>query len=562
MTVMAILMAVAPLSAYAATGDTGPDYGPWRVIDVAKDGVLGEIEAYKVDRDLVAWTVRDEYTGKRYLYAFDGLETRMLGTIVVSDMKFSNNFYGDVEGHFDVADGTVAWSQSDGHDQEIFAFYNGRVRQITDNDYDDVHPVTSAKRIAWTSYPGGAYHLMVSDRSGTRSLATYHVQNYAFSGSNLYWLNRLPEEDWFRVFVNDGSSTRAVGKGDDRPIADYFISDGEGSVAWEYSTKQWSYDKREIFVSQGGKQAVRMLQRDVPPNVTRLEDLRDGMVLVNSYDMLTTKLDDVQLLLSTGSVQQTVVSAVSMVKARFTDDAHVRHIVPENASPLIIRHDDGYETWMTLERIQYEVFDADADTIVAAKLENGGVIIYNDRESVIIPTDEKVRAVATRNDTVAWIEGEPGSSKLTVAVKRLLVGNTGGTSRVTGQLVKSDEKTAIYLATGNGRYVFPSEKEFYSWYGDFGSVRTLPASQVAAMPLKGSVLYPADTLLKTPSSPMVYTVGEDGMLHWVSDGLVLESIYGSDWKVSVRDIPAAFMAAYRIGSSVSSLGGYTMAVTR
>jgi len=552
----ALMMTLVPLMASAETASAGPDYGPWRVIDVAKDSNTGHIEAYKVDRDLVAWTLRDDLSGRRYLYAFDGIETRQLATLDISDMQYANSFYDDADGHFDVADGAVVWTQFDGSDLEIFAFRNGRVTRITDNGYDDLHPVTSAGRIAWTSYPGGAYHLMINDRSGTRSLATYHVLNYAFSGANLYWLNKLPNEDWFRVFVNGGSSSVAVGKGDDRAITDYFISDGEGSVAWEYSTKQWSYDKREIFVSNNGAQAVRMLQRDVPPNVTRLEDVRDGMVLVNSYDMLTTRLDDVQLLLSTGYTQSAVVSAVSMTKALFTDDAHVRHVVSENASPLIVRHDDGHETWITLERVAYEVFDADADTIVAAKLENGGVIIYNDRTPVIVPTDAAVRDVATKNDTVAWIEGQPGSSVLSVAVKKVLVGNVGGAKGVTGQLVKSDAKSAVYLVTADARYVFPSEKEFFSWYGDFTSVRTVPAERIAALPLKGIVLYPAGTLLKTPSSSMVYMVGDDGTLHWVTERLVLETLYGQYWKSSIRDIPAAFLASYRYGGNVANMNGY------
>jgi hypothetical protein len=112
-------------------------------------------------------------------------------------------------------------------------------------------------------------------------LASWHILNYAFSGKTLFWQNIQPNENWFSVYRNDGKNTFIVGKGDDRPLTKYFLVDGKGSAAWEYSTKSWEYDKRETFISYQGSPALRVLQRDVPPRNTRLEDTDGTSVIVN-----------------------------------------------------------------------------------------------------------------------------------------------------------------------------------------------------------------------------------------------------------------------------------------
>src|SRR5690606_36751914 len=116
--------------------------------------------------------------------------------------------------------------------------------------------------------------------------------------------------------------------------------DGKGSAGWEYSTKRWDYDKREIFVSDRGTQAVLALQRDVPPNVTRLEDVRGTSALINSHDLLTALWwQNIQLYETTGEHDFRVMNrAIDMMKARYWNGGTVRHTVPDNGSPLLIRH--------------------------------------------------------------------------------------------------------------------------------------------------------------------------------------------------------------------------------
>lgn len=561
------------MAAVVAAGSIGPVrpaeaankglYGTWSVAPLSRDDAGWTIEGFKLDRDIVAWTEVNASSSERRLYMNDGLGTTLLAQMPSAHWT-GDDFTDAVKGNYDVADGIVVWMQFDGGDRDVFRRKDGVTVNVSNNTYDDARPLTSEGRIAWTSYPGsGSYNLMVNDSNGTYRLDGWHVKNYAFSGKNLYWLNRIPGEEWFRVFVNDGKTSRSVGKGDDRPIAAYFLSDDDGSVAWEYSTKQWSYDKRETFVSVDGAQAVRVIQRDVPPTVTRLEDVRGGEVLINEHNLLTYKLDATHQLLHVSPSWQAGVTAESVfTKARFFGSyGHVRHLVPENASPLVVRHDDGTEGWMSLERVAFDRFEADGDIIAAARLE-GDALIYKDKVTTRIPTGGVVRDIDVRNGTIAWISGSAGSATLETATEGVLVKAGATTLRVSGRLVKIDGSPAVYLATENGpRYVFPSEGPFYSWYDGFDSLATVSPGKLAAMPLAGTVLYrPGARLVKAQNSPRVYAVTADGSLHWVTDAQVLVDRYGEDWERMVDQVPESLLAVYSFGAPINDIISYHIAL--
>ncbi|MEY4723113.1 MAG: hypothetical protein RLZZ324_626, partial [Candidatus Parcubacteria bacterium] len=265
--VTTIMSVVAPFGARAA--DLPPSnatQGDWTVSTLARNTADWKIESYKLDKGLVAWTELNTAGTKRRLYAFDSVTTKLLAEMPSTEWSGdTSGFVEAVKGDYDVADGTVAWEMNDGHDREIYSWNGDAVTKVSDNSYDDRHPVVGQGRIAWTSQPSasGAYNLMVKDANGVKRLASWQVSNYAFSGKTLFWLNKNYGENWFRVFRNDGFYTTAVGQGDDRPMAKYFITDDKGSAAWEYSTKNWSYDKRIIYVSTLGAQAFQLLQRDV-----------------------------------------------------------------------------------------------------------------------------------------------------------------------------------------------------------------------------------------------------------------------------------------------------------
>ena len=164
---------IVPFQARAAeTPPVSGLVGSWSVTNLAADKDGWRVETFKNDRDLVAWTEVNDSSKQRRLYAYDGVSTRLLASLVLHDWEDPTGaaFYDTVSGNFDVADGLVVWAQFDGQDREIYSFDGSQVQKISDNTYDDKHPITSRGRVAWTSVPGSSYNLMVKDPAGIRRL--------------------------------------------------------------------------------------------------------------------------------------------------------------------------------------------------------------------------------------------------------------------------------------------------------------------------------------------------------------------------------------------------------
>ncbi|HTM69183.1 MAG TPA: hypothetical protein VL426_07915 [Candidatus Binatia bacterium] len=565
-TAAAVLAAtlVAPVRALGAeTAPVSTDTDPWVITTLARDAGDVRIEAYKADKHLVAWT---ETSGtQRKLYAYDGAQIRTLAAFDKNDWKDDGNgFYDAVTGNFDVADGMVVWTMNDGNDREIYAFDGESVKKVSDNSYDDRHPIVSNGRVAWTSQPSGSqYNLMVKDRFGMRLVDSWPVLDYAFSGSNLFWLNKRPNEDWFRVFVNGGLASGPVGKGDDRAIPGYFVTDGKGSAAWEYSTKQWSYDKREIYVSVGGAKSIMLIQRDVPPMVTRLEDMDDGKIILNVTDLLYTKLSEKsQLMEIAGSLVTNVYRKPVPTKVRYMDGGYVRHREPDANTPIVFHAADGHEDFITLDAVILDRFDADGGAAAGARV-GGGLVTWTGGKAVTIPSSVETSSLDVKNGDIAWIEGRAGSQTLKFATTPVLVKTAYGARSFTGHLVKGSGSNAVYLAAADGkRYVFAGESQYFSWFRDFDTVETLSNASLSAMPLGGNVLYrPGSRLLKAASSPKVYAVGKDGSLHWVTSESVVLSVFGPYWKQQVDIVNDGMLADYTIGSPINEYGKYYAAMT-
>jgi len=317
-----------------------------------------------------------------------------------------------------------------------------------------------------------------------------------------------------------------------------------------------------VFYVSDGVRTSEVLRRERWANDIRLEDTYSGSVLVNSSDVRTKNIDDVTLLQASGAQQSVIQVKTSMAKARFSDGgAYVRHVLPETSSPLLVRHGDGFETWISDTRIERDLFDAGDSTVAGAMHDHGGVVLYDTdtREVTEINRDIKARQIVTNGDTVVWLEGASGSSILMAARPSILVGNSAGAKTVAGRLVKSPVDSAVYLATPDGeRFIFPTEGEFYSWYGNFDSLTELSVQEMSSLSLAGAVLYPVGALVKSPSSPKVYAVGGDGRLNWLADANIVSTYYGSSWNRLVRDMPESFLAAYRSGRNVASTGEYYM----
>ncbi|HPD48395.1 MAG TPA: hypothetical protein PLY61_16030 [Anaerohalosphaeraceae bacterium] len=64
-----------------------------------------------------------------------------------------------------VNDAFVVWQEHDGNDYEIFAYDGTVIRQVSDNEYDDLFPQISGTNIVWQGWDGSDYEIFVCDLS-------------------------------------------------------------------------------------------------------------------------------------------------------------------------------------------------------------------------------------------------------------------------------------------------------------------------------------------------------------------------------------------------------------
>jgi len=123
-----------------------------------------------------------------------------------------------------------------------------------------------------------------------------------------------------------------------------------------------------------------------------------------------------------------------------------------------------------------------------------------------------------------------------------------------GDLIKMDGLSSVYYLGNDGkRYVFPSEAVYFSWYNDFSSVVTIPASELQSYPLGSNVtMRPGTKLVKITTDPKVYAVGLNGNLHWLQSEADAIALYGASWASKVIDVADAFFTNYTISTPLAS----------
>lgn len=127
-----------------------------------------------------------------------------------------------------------------------------------------------------------------------------------------------------------------------------------------------------------------------------------------------------------------------------------------------------------------------------------------------------------------------------------------------GDLVKASGSSVYYYGPDGKRYVFPTEKTYFSWYADFSSVRTITDAELSAIPIGGNVTYrPGVRMLKVTTDPRTYAVDANGTLRWVETETVASALYGSNWAQKVDDLPDPFFVNYRLGTSLISSTDYS-----
>lgn len=127
-----------------------------------------------------------------------------------------------------------------------------------------------------------------------------------------------------------------------------------------------------------------------------------------------------------------------------------------------------------------------------------------------------------------------------------------------GDLIKGTSLSTVYYYGYDGmRYTFPNEKTYMTWFSDFSDVTTISDSALADLSLAGNVVYrPGSYWIKVQSSPVVYAVATDGVIHAI-DGMTAdggeataEDYAGSTWNTGIQDVPDVFFTDYTVGSSL------------
>ncbi len=130
-----------------------------------------------------------------------------------------------------------------------------------------------------------------------------------------------------------------------------------------------------------------------------------------------------------------------------------------------------------------------------------------------------------------------------------------------GDLIRGTTFSAVYYMGKDGfRYVFPNDKTYFTWYGNFDTVKMISDADLGTVQIGGNVTYkPGVRMIKINSDPKTYAVDESGTLRWVTSEAIATSLYGSAWNTMIDDVPDAFFGNYQMGSDLEAVDDFVVA---
>lgn len=121
-----------------------------------------------------------------------------------------------------------------------------------------------------------------------------------------------------------------------------------------------------------------------------------------------------------------------------------------------------------------------------------------------------------------------------------------------GTWIKTEDRSTVYfLDINNIRHSYPNEAIWYSYFEkDFSFVETISKEELANYTLGKNVPFKFGALIKIPSIPKVYKVGDDGLIHWIKTEEKAIELYGAEWNKLVNDVLDSLFGDYTIGSDI------------
>lgn len=146
------------------------------------------------------------------------------------------------------------------------------------------------------------------------------------------------------------------------------------------------------------------------------------------------------------------------------------------------------------------------------------------------------------------------------AVLALAVPQTQAVTTVySGDLIRGESFSAVYYVGADGfRYVFPNDKNYFTWYTDFDDVIVITDAELSDIQIGGNATYkPGVKMVKINTDPKTYAVDAGGTLRHVASEDVAVALYGSAWNTQIDDIADGFFPNYNIGEAIVSADAFS-----
>lgn len=119
------------------------------------------------------------------------------------------------------------------------------------------------------------------------------------------------------------------------------------------------------------------------------------------------------------------------------------------------------------------------------------------------------------------------------------------------------DSAVYYIGADGRRHAFPNDRVFFTWYGNFDSVRVVSATDLASIPLGANATYrPGIKMVKFATDPKVYVVSNNRTLRWVNSEAAANALYGSNWNRQIDDVSDTFYLDYNFGTDVNAASDY------
>ncbi len=196
------------------------------------------------------------------------------------------------------------------------------------------------------------------------------------------------------------------------------------------------------------------------------------------------------------------------------------------------------------EEIPFVATDSYGDTVVGIDV-IGNVMYYNARTGNVFSLGYGSTPFVSDESHVYWLGADGNVYEATLNPESLV-------SSSLVDAVKTSDGSTVYLIDGNTRYTFANPATFFTWFDDFSAVTEISQAELNEYADGGEARFAPGSRVKLVGDPKVYTVGEDGKLHWIISQAVAYLIWGADWNQNIVTVTLEDLVDYGFGTSIAS----------